>query len=400
MPPLVGRASRSPAAGEIWWSMYQVIARKYRPQLFAELVGQQHVRNTLERAITEDRIAHSYVFSGQRGVGKTSVARLLARCLNCADGPTITPCGTCTSCREITAGNATDVIQIDAASNRGINEMRELRDNVRFQPARDRYKVFIIDEAHQITSEGFNALLKTLEEPPSWAVFVLCTTEAHRIPATIASRCQHFAFHSVAFEDVVGLMERICRQESIETDPESLAVITQAGDGSVRDSLSALDQAIARCGARLDPTEVRSLLGVFSLDELNQVTAALLRRDTRRMLEIVDSLVRDGKDLQQFWRCLTRHFRNLLVVKTAGTGRLLAAAPADKERLRDIAAQFPQEDLMRYLDLMLGLGQDLEWSSNRRVYLELGLIKLIHVSKLPIIEAALSRLRGSGADAS
>jgi len=173
--------------------MYQVIARKYRPQTFSELVSQEHVKTTLENAILQNRIAHGYIFSGQRGTGKTSVARILARCLNCVQGPTASPCGACPSCTEIAAGNSVDVIEIDAASNRGINEMRELRENVRYRPARDRYKVFIVDEAHQITSEAFNALLKTLEEPPEWVVFMLCTTEAHKVPATIASRCQHFS---------------------------------------------------------------------------------------------------------------------------------------------------------------------------------------------------------------
>ncbi|HET8548582.1 MAG TPA: DNA polymerase III subunit gamma/tau, partial [Bryobacteraceae bacterium] len=177
--------------------MYQVIARKYRPSGFSELISQEHVRTTLENAIRHGRIAHGYIFSGQRGTGKTTVARIVARCLNCIKGPTPAPCGECASCREIAAGNAMDVIEIDAASNRGINEMRELRENVRFRPARDRYKVFIIDEAHQITSEAFNALLKTLEEPPEWVVFILCTTESHKIPTTIASRCQHFSFRSV-----------------------------------------------------------------------------------------------------------------------------------------------------------------------------------------------------------
>src|SRR5271156_5621416 len=235
--------------------MYQVIARKYRPQAFAELIGQQHVRTTLENAIAQQRIAHGYIFSGQRGTGKTTVARILARCLNCIEGPTATPCGKCASCLEITGGNTVDVIEIDAASNRGINEMRELRENVRYRPARDRYKVFIVDEAHQITSEAFNALLKTLEEPPAWAVFMLCTTEAHKIPATIASRCQHFSFRSVEFEALVSRMAWICEQEGITADAEALSVLAQAGEGSVRDSLSALDQAIACCGTKLDAGE-------------------------------------------------------------------------------------------------------------------------------------------------
>src|SRR3954467_5087878 len=208
--------------------MYQVIARKYRPQGFDELIGQEHVQKTLANAIESSRIAHGYIFSGQRGTGKTTVARILARCLNCIQGPTAKPCGVCASCVEIAAGGAVDVIEIDAASNRGINEMRELRENVRYQPARDRYKIFIIDEAHQITNEAFNALLKTIEEPPEWAVFVLCTTESHKIPATIASRCQHFSFRSVDFEDLMARMAWICGQEGIETEPEALAVLAQA----------------------------------------------------------------------------------------------------------------------------------------------------------------------------
>src|ERR1700753_130380 len=213
--------------------MYQVIARKYRPQTFAELIGQEHVRTTLENAIAQQRIAHGYIFSGQRGTGKTTVARILARCLNCINGPTATPCGVCASCLEITQGNSPDVIEIDAASNRGINEMRELRENVRYRPARDRFKVFIVDEAHQITSEAFNALLKTLEEPPEWVVFLLCTTESHKIPNTIASRCQQFSFRSVDFGELVARMEWIAQQEGIEAGPDVLSVLAQAGQGSV-----------------------------------------------------------------------------------------------------------------------------------------------------------------------
>src|SRR6267142_6952934 len=264
--------------------MYQVIARKYRPQSFADVVNQEHVKTTLENAIAQNRIAHGYIFSGQRGTWKTTVARILARCLNCTNGPTNQPCGVCASCVEIASGASVDVIEIDAASNRGINEMRELRENVRYQPARDKYKIFIIDEAHQITSEAFNALLKTIEEPPEWAVFILCTTETHKIPATIASRCQHFSFRSVDFEEVMARMEWICRQEGIEADPEVLAVLAQAGEGSIRDSLSALDQAIACCGTKLDAREVRALLGAFSLDSLEQITQALQASDSARML--------------------------------------------------------------------------------------------------------------------
>jgi len=380
--------------------MYQVIARKYRPQTFAELVNQEHVRTTLENAIAQNRIAHGYIFSGQRGTGKTTVARILARCLNCVGGPATTPCGVCSSCVEIAAGNAVDVIEIDAASNRGINEMRELRENVRYRPARDRYKVFIIDEAHQITSEAFNALLKTLEEPPEWVVFVLCTTEAHKIPATIASRCQHFSFRSVAFDELMGRVEWICRQEGIEADAEVLAVLAQAGDGSVRDSLSALDQAIACCGTKLNAAEVRGLLGAFSLDVLDRVTQALSDSDRQRMLEIVEELVRHGRHLQHFCRELARYFRNLLVIKVAGdNSRLVAASSGERARLKEIAATFSEEDLARYLQLTLDLYRDLQWSFEPRLHLEIGLIRLVEAGKLLPIEEALANLGQGGAGA-
>src|SRR5436305_1096981 len=320
--------------------MYQVIARKYRPQSFADVVSQEHVNTTVENAIAKHGIAHGYIFSGQRGTGKTTITRILGRCLNCIKGPTATPCGVCASCREITSGGTVDVIEIDAASNRGINEMRELRENVRYQPARDRYKIFIIDEAHQITNEAFNALLKTIEEPPPWAVFVLCTTEAHKIPATIASRCQHFSFRSVDFEDLTARMAWICKEEGIEADPEALAILAQAGEGSVRDSLSALDQAIACCGSKLDAVEVRALLGAFSLESLEKVTEALSANDSRAMLEVVDELERTGQNLQHFSRELGRYFRNLLVARSAGAcrgdhsatrGRLASTASRDSD---------------------------------------------------------------------
>ncbi len=380
--------------------MYQVIARKYRPQSFAELIGQEHVRTTLENAISQKRIAHGYIFSGQRGTGKTTVARILARCLNCIEGPTIKPCGKCASCLEVTAGNAVDVIEIDAASNRGINEMRELRENVRYRPARDRYKIFIVDEAHQITNEAFNALLKTLEEPPEWVVFVLCTTEVHKIPTTIASRCQQFSFRSVDFSEVVARMEWICKQEGIEADPEVLSVLAQMGEGSVRDSLSALDQAIACCGVKLNAAEVRGLLGMFSLDSLTEVTQALAAQDSRRMLDLVMELERNGRNLQHFCRELARYFRNLLVAKVAGPNtRLIAASGPEQERLAEIATGYSEEDLTRYLQLTLDLFKDLQFSLQPRLHLEIGLLRLIQAGKLLPIEEALANLGSTGGPA-
>ncbi|HEY7387829.1 MAG TPA: DNA polymerase III subunit gamma/tau [Bryobacteraceae bacterium] len=377
--------------------MYQVIARKYRPQTFQDVLCQEHVKTTLENAIAQRRIAHGYIFSGQRGTGKTTVARILARCLNCVQGPTPTPCGDCPSCREISAGGTVDVIEIDAASNRGINEMRELRENVRYQPARDRYKVFIIDEAHQITTEAFNALLKTIEEPPPWAVFILCTTEAHKIPATIASRCQHFSFRSVDFEELTKRMAAICAREGIEADADVLAVLAQAGEGSVRDSLSALDQAIACCGAKLNAADVRALLGAFSLESLDQVSQALLDGNAARMLEIVDELERNGHNLQHFSRELSRYFRNLLVMRIAagGANRLVAASEAQRQKLSETAARFSEEDLTRYLQLSLDLFHDLQFSLQPRFHLEMGLVRMVHAGRLLPIEEALAEFKSA-----
>src|SRR4029077_20590562 len=284
-----------------------------------------------------------------------------------------------------------------AASNRGINEMRELRENVRYRPVRDRYKVFIIDEAHQITSEAFNALLKTIEEPPAWVIFVLCTTEAHKIPATIASRCQHFSFRSVDFDEVVARMDWICKQEGIEADAEALAVLAQAGEGSIRDSLSALDQAIACCGAKLNAAEVRALLGTFSLDALAGVTEALAASDSSRMLALLDELERNGHNLQHFSRELSRYFRNLLVGRIAGSDtRLIAASKAERARFAEISTAFSEEDLTRYLQLSLDLFRDLQFSLQPRFHLEIGLLKLVQAGKLVAIEEALAGLKGDG----
>lgn len=371
--------------------MYQVIARKYRPQTFSELVGQEHVRGTLGNAIGQGRIAHGYIFSGQRGTGKTTVARIMARCLNCEKGPTIEPCLQCSACREIAAGNCIDVIEIDAASNRGINEMRELRENVRFRPARDRFKVFIIDEAHQITNEAFNALLKTLEEPPEWVAFILCTTEAHKIPTTIASRCQQFSFRSVDFLELVNRMKWICSEEKIQADEEALAVIAQVGEGSVRDSLSALDQAIACCGDKLTEPQVRELLGVFSLDALGEVSRALSAANAQRMLEIVQELESNGRHLQHFCRELSRYFRNMLVARVAGAPtRLISASAAEQSKILAAAQGFSEEDLTRYLHITLELYRDLQYSLQPRLHLELGLLRLVHAGRLVSLEEALA----------
>jgi DNA polymerase-3 subunit gamma/tau len=373
--------------------MYQVIARKYRPQTFDDVLNQDHIKTTLRNAIAQNRIAHGYIFSGQRGTGKTTTARIMARSLNCQYGPTDKPCGECASCREIAAGGSPDVIEIDAASNRGINEMRELRENVRYRPVRDRYKIFIVDEAHQITSEAFNALLKTIEEPPEWVVFILCTTETHKIPATIASRCQHFSFRSVDFNDLIGRMREICASEGIEADEEALAVIAQSGEGSVRDSLSALDQAIACCGNKLDPDSIRTLLGAFGIDAMSQVSTALSSQNGGAMLVLVDELERNGGSPQHFARELSRYIRNLLVTKiSGGNSRLIAASPSERSEMTRIAAGFSEEDLTRYAQLTLDLFRELQFSLQPRFHLEIGLLKMVQAGRLTSIEEAIAGL--------
>ncbi len=377
--------------------MYQVIARKYRPQNFAELIGQEHVQKTLANAIQSNRLAHGYIFSGQRGTGKTTVARILARCLNCIQGPASSPCGVCSSCTEIGAGNSVDVIEIDAASNRGINEMREIRENVRYRPARDRYKIFIIDEAHQITREAFNALLKTLEEPPEWVVFILCTTEASEIPNTIASRCQHFTFRSVDFAELMNRMRYIAEKEGIDANEEVLSLIAQAGEGSVRDALSALDQAIACCGNTLRVEDIRTLLGMFGAESLRAVAEAVHKQDGARMLEIVEELERNGQSLQHFCRELSRYWRNLLVARIAGKPtRLIAASEQEQRAFQETAALFSEEDLTRYLNLTLDLYKALQSSLQPRLHMEIGLIKLVQAGRLQSIEEALAGLEKSG----
>jgi DNA polymerase III subunit gamma/tau len=374
---------------------YQVIARKWRPQTFEDVVGQGATAQTLRNAVRQNRIAHAYLFAGARGVGKTTTARILAKALNCAHGPTPTPCNACDSCREITNGNSLDVLEIDAASNRGIDEIRELRENVKYASARDRFKVFIIDEVHMLTTEAFNALLKTLEEPPPQVVFVLATTELHKVPATILSRCQHFNFRAISYREILDRLQYICGEEKVQISEEALNAIARASEGSMRDAQSLLDQVISFCGTEVEDEAVRNLLGVIPQQILEEFTQAIIESDSKALLLKVEQLVQSGRNLQHFIREMLSHFRNLLMVKIAGEdSQLIPLSAADLARLREFAGHFSEEDLTRFFSILVSTEGELRWSSQARFHLEMGLMKLIQVKRLTPIEQVLAGLEG------
>jgi len=373
---------------------YQVLARKYRPQRFAEVIGQEHVTRTLKNAIEQQRIAHGYIFSGHRGIGKTTVARILAMALNCrsADHPVPEPCGVCESCTEIRAGNSVDVIEIDAATNRGIDEIRELRDAARYRPARDRFKIWILDEAHQITDAAFNALLKTLEEPPGHVIFMLATTQPEDIPQTIRSRCQHFSFHAVRFDDILGQLSDIAGRENIKAEPDALALLAEAGDGSMRDALSILDQAIACCGETLTAEVIRQLVGTVPSATLEQMMHAVERGSSEEVLRLADKLISEGQNPIHFARQLVRFLRNAIVAKVAGSdSELLQISSDERQRVARVAQSFTEEDLARYLQIMLRTHGELGYKQEQRFHLELGLLKMAHASRLLPLEQLLSQ---------
>jgi DNA polymerase-3 subunit gamma/tau len=373
---------------------YQVIARKWRPQTFSDLVGQSHVTSTLANAIKNNRVAHAYIFSGARGVGKTTAARILAKALNCVKGPTAEPCGECDSCKEIAAGTSLDVIEIDAASNRGIDQIRELREMVRYAPAASRSKVVILDEAHMLTGEASNALLKTLEEPPDRVVFVMATTQPEDLEDTIRSRSQHFHFRALTFAEITGRIEEIAAKEDLKIEPGALAVIARMAEGSLRDALSLLEQARAYCGDVMPDKEVRELLGVVPEDSLNELVAAIAEGSADRALGLVHTFQKEGRNLQHFCREAIRHMRNLLIARVCGADSDLIAATADQRpALAQAAAQFTEEDLTRFFQILLQTDDDLRRKPDARVHLEMGLLRLINAQRLAPMEELLAELR-------
>jgi DNA polymerase-3 subunit gamma/tau len=377
---------------------YQVIARKWRPQTFADVVGQHHVTETLSNAIRNNRVAHAYIFSGARGVGKTTTARILAKALNCVKGPTPEPDNTCDSCREIAAGTSFDVIEIDAASNRGIDQIRELREMVRYAPAASRYKVVILDEAHMLTDEASNALLKTLEEPPDKVIFVMATTQPEDLAETIRSRSQHFHFRALAFQEIVDSLADIAKKEALPIEPGALAVMARAAEGSLRDALSLLEQARAYSGAAITDGQVRELLGVVPEELLDELVDAIQTRSADRVLGLVHKILAEGRNLQHFSRETIRHFRNLLVTRVSGADSELIAAPKEERpRLAKAAAAFSEEDLTRYFQILLSTDDDLRRKPDQRLHLEMGLLRMVNAARLGSLEEVLTELKNGSA---
>ena len=400
---------------------YQVLARKYRPQRFADVVGQDHVTVTLMNALTQQRIAHGYIFSGHRGIGKTTIARILAMALNCRNiigsdlRPSAEPCEVCESCTEIKAGNAVDVIEIDAATNRGIDEIRELRDAARYRPARDKYKIYILDEAHQITDAAFNALLKTLEEPPDHIIFMMATTQPEDIPQTVRSRCQHFSFHAVKLVDILGQLRSIATREGIDADDAALALLAEAGDGSMRDALSIMDQAIASAPIdsesgvpHLDASQIRELMGTVPNAVFERILEAVNANHSAEVITTANQLLDAGNSPAQLARQCVRYLRNCVMAKISNlspdgsnldgpAAELLQISPDEQRRAARSAALFTEEELTRFLQTMLRTFDELGYRQEQRFHFELGLLKLVHLRRLLPIEEVLSKFNSTPA---
>jgi DNA polymerase-3 subunit gamma/tau len=372
---------------------YQVIARKFRPQVFEDVVGQKPIVQTLQNAIQMDRIGHAYLFSGPRGVGKTTTARILAKGLNCEKGPTITPDNTCPSCQEIAAGKSIDVFEIDAASNTGVDNIRELRESAKYAAARSRYKIFIIDEVHMLSTSAFNALLKILEEPPPHVVFIMATTERHKVPATILSRCQQFIFRTISPAEIQAHLRQIADREGIKIDDRALSYIVKASEGSMRDAQSLLDQIISFSGQDVVDEDVRDVLGFIPSEILDRTAEGLANRDSRALLENIGIVVDQGLNLQQFVREFIGRIRDLLMMKLGLEDKVIGGAE-EKRALSARANSFSEQDLIRFFDMLLRIESELRWTSQARFHLEVGFVKLAKVGYVRDIEDVLREVKG------
>ncbi len=373
---------------------YLVLARKWRPVQFNDVLGQQHVTTTLENAIKSGRIANAYLFSGPRGVGKTTIARILAKAINCEKGPTTTPCNQCSNCIEITESHSLDVFEIDGASNRGIDEVRNLRENLRYAPNKNRYKIYIIDEVHMLTVEAFNALLKTLEEPPKNVLFIFATTEAHKVPATISSRCQRFTFKRMSIKRIVEQLKKICEAEKISIDEESLLTIAKKADGSMRDAESVLDQAFSFCGDEIKYALLIELLGIIDSDLLFELSDCIKTRDIQRVLTLANNIFMEGYDINEFLIHAAEHFRNILITKATQSVTQLDVSELLAQRYLKEAADFQEEDLLRYINLANETEYAIKRSSNPHLKFEFALAKMVKMDSSLKLSQLMDRIDG------
>src|SRR5438445_3268218 len=363
---------------------YLVLARKWRPKTFDEVVGQSTVTRTLRNALASGRIGHAFLLSGAAGVGKTTTARILAKALNCVKGPTADPCGECDSCKEITAGTSLDVQEIDGATNNSVDQVRELRESARYNPARDRFRIWIIDEVHMLSTGAFNALLKTLEEPPPRVKFIFATTEYHKLPDTILSRCQQYDFRMIPARDIQAHLRAVAQGEKIKVSDDALARIARAAEGSARDALSLFDQVLSFSGEEVRDEDISALLGLIDRELLLTGSRAVAAGDALGLLELVERLSDYGADHRNFARELILHFREILLLKAAPDGSALLAplVPEERERLRPLAEAYSEEDLLRILEVLTQLETDLRWAQDPRVTLELARLKMAQIRRL------------------
>jgi DNA polymerase-3 subunit gamma/tau len=375
---------------------YLVLARKWRPRTFDQMVSQEFIARTLKNAVRTDHVAHAFLFSGSRGVGKTSAARILAKCLNCDRGPSPEPCNECSACREIDEGRSLDVYEIDGASNTSVDDIRELRENIKYLPRPGKRRVYIIDEVHMLSKSAFNALLKTLEEPPDHVVFIFATTEPHRVPETIQSRCQRFDFRRIPRAKILERLQEIARSEGYEIHDRALAAVAKAADGSMRDAQSLLDQIVSSCGPSVPEEAVADILGIAGREHFYRISRAVLAQDPRECLEALEEVHRSGCDIDPFYRDLVEHFRNLLVARLLpDPSSMLEVTDAEIQELKEQAGQATPEDLRRLVSILLKAEEDILRSSQPRTGLEITLIKMASLSRLEPLEKILEKLAAS-----